>query len=171
MICGVTSLSARRSCWLFGSLFGSTCWPRCRRTAIWAFSRSLLVNISPFTLTRICSKISARRPIDRNAIASAAATPAPTDVLLFIAKSLQPNILTLIEELAQHAAHALEHAARRARILFGGPGHRRFGEARLYFRLARAGSPPRGRKAAPGFSAAGHWFVGRGHRRRAVERQ
>ena len=60
MICGVISSSALRSCAFAGSLLRSICCPFWRSAATCRCSRSVLVKISPFTFTRICSMISAR---------------------------------------------------------------------------------------------------------------
>src|SRR5437870_4819254 len=88
----------------------------CRSAAICRVSRSVLVKISPFTFTRICSMMSARAKAGarRRTIAR---TATGNRYLLVIAKSLQTSILPSIQELAQQVADPLEDAARGPRIL------------------------------------------------------
>src|SRR5262249_20109978 len=98
--------------------------------------RSLFVKISPFTLTRICSMISA--PSEP----ASASDRAATATVLLLMTFPEPRILSLVEDLAQQSADPFEDAARRPRILLGRAGHLGLGEAGLHLARFRARRPP-----------------------------
>src|SRR5579862_4305476 len=120
---------------------------------------------------------SARSTAGEMTRASARLAPARSATLFGMAKSLQPNILSLIEQLAQQTADPFEHPAWRPRILAPWLENFRFGEAGGDVALAGARGPPAGRdlRLGAGFPGARRRRLGsRGRRRRAlhgVERQ